>query len=140
MILLFFYSCFYFFPHVTPGFVNATKIFIAEEEQTDHTMKDIQNVANHTINYGITYDDGMIEAKLNCRFQGTMKDTNWNDPLSPTIEYPSFTIVDFSTGINFMDHHKIMVKIDNLLDHDYYEEKGFPKSGRVFLVSYSYSF
>ena len=45
-----------------------------------------------------------------------------------------------STGINFMDHHKILVNIDNLLDHSYYEKKGFPKPGISLFVSYRYSF
>ncbi len=43
-------------------------------------------------------------------------------------------------GIKFKDHHKIMVNIDNLFDHDYYEKKGFPKPGIGFTVGYRYSF
>ncbi|MBU1340178.1 MAG: TonB-dependent receptor [Proteobacteria bacterium] len=121
-------------------FVNGTRIFNAEEEQTDHSMKQTQNVANHTVNYGITYDDGRVEAKLNARSQGTMKDTDWNTAGSPEVTYPGFTVVDLSAGINFMAHHKLMVKIDNLLDHDYYEKKGFPKPGQSIFVSYRYTF
>jgi outer membrane receptor protein involved in Fe transport len=121
-------------------FVNGIRMFSAEEEQTDHTMKDIHNVANHTVNYGVRYDDGSIDAKLNCRSQGTMKDTDWNDSLRPTVEYPGFTVVDLSAGIRFMGNHKIMIRIDNLLDHDYYEKKGYPKPGRGFFVSYRYTF
>ncbi|MBU1341258.1 MAG: TonB-dependent receptor [Proteobacteria bacterium] len=121
-------------------FVNGTRIFDAEEEQTDHTMEEITNVADHTVNYGVNYDDGMIEAKLNARSQGAMKDNDWHTTGYPEIECPGFTVVDLSMGINFMDHHKIMVKIDNLLDHDYYEKKGYPKPGQSFLVSYRYAF
>jgi vitamin B12 transporter len=121
-------------------FVNGTKIFNAEEEKTDHSMQDIRNVASHIINYGISYDDGLIEAKLHARYQGPVKDQDWHTTGYPEIEYPSFTVVDLSTGINFMDHHKILVNIDNLLDHSYYEKKGFPKPGISLFVSYRYSF
>ncbi|MBU1342280.1 MAG: TonB-dependent receptor, partial [Proteobacteria bacterium] len=121
-------------------FVNGTRIFNAQEEQTDHTMKDTQNVANHTINYGVSYDDGLIQARLNARSQGMMKDTDYNAAGSPEVTYPGFTVVDLSAGVNFMDHHKIMIKIDNLLGHDYYEKKGFPKPGQSFSVSYRVAF
>lgn len=121
-------------------FVNGTRIFTAEEEQTDNTYKDIKNVADHTINYGVIYDDGMIEAKLNARYQGPMQDNDWNTTGYPDITYPSFTVVDLSAGITFRDHHKILINIDNLLDHDYYEKKGFPKAGIGVLVGYRYFF
>lgn len=121
-------------------FVNGTRIFDAQEEQTDRTMEDIKNVSCHTINYGVEYEDGMIEARLNARFQGPMKDNDWNTTGYPEIEYPSFTVVDLAVGLNFMDHHRIMVNIDNLFDHDYYEKRGFPKPGIGFTVGYRYSF
>ncbi|MBU1194358.1 MAG: TonB-dependent receptor [Proteobacteria bacterium] len=121
-------------------FVNGTRIFNAEEEQTNHTMADVKNVATHTVNYGVGYDDGMIEARLNARFQGHMKDNDWNAAGYPEIEYPSFTVVDFSMGIKFKDHHRILANIDNLLDHDYYEKRGYPKPGMAFSLGYRYSF
>ncbi|MBU1344197.1 MAG: TonB-dependent receptor [Proteobacteria bacterium] len=121
-------------------FVNGTRIFNAKEEQTDHTMEEITNVAEHTVNYGVNYDDGMIEARLNARSQGGMKDNDWHTTGYPEIEYPGFTVVDLSGGISFKEHHKIMIKIDNLLDHDYYEKKGYPKPGQSFYVSYRYTF
>jgi vitamin B12 transporter len=69
-----------------------------------------------------------------------MKDNDWNTTGYPEIEYPSFTVVDFSMGINFKDHHKILASIDNLLDHDYYEKRGYPKPGMAFSLGYRYSF
>jgi len=121
-------------------FVNGTRIFSAVEEQSNHLEKDIYNVANHTVNYGISYDDGRVEAKLNARYQGEMKDNDWNAAGYPEITCPDFTVVDLSAGFRFMDHHKIIIKIDNLLDEDYYEKKGFPKPGQSFFVSYRYTF
>ncbi len=121
-------------------FVNSTNMFRAEEEQSDGTMKDIQNVAKYTVNFGLQYDDGSVDGKLNFRTQGRMKDTDWNAAGYPVIEYPSFTVVDLVTNYRFMEHHRVTLKVDNLLDHDYYEKKGYPKPGRGVFVSYAYEF
>lgn len=121
-------------------FVNSTHIFSAEEEQTDGTMKDIHNVADETVNYGVSYDDGMIDGKLHARYQGEMKDTDWNAVGYPEITYPSFTVVDFVVAVSFLDHHRLALKVDNLFAKDYYEKKGFPKPGRSGFVSYRYEF
>ncbi len=120
-------------------YVNATHIFSAEEEQSDGTMKDIHNVAKSTVNYGIKYDDGMFDAKLHARNQGKMKDTDWTAAGYPEIEYPSFTVVDLMVGVNLADHHRIVLKVDNLLDEEYYEKKGYDKPGRAFYLTYKYT-
>jgi vitamin B12 transporter len=121
-------------------FVNSTHMFKAEEEQSDGTMKDIHNVAKYTVNYGLKYDDGAVDGKLNCRTQGRMKDTDWNAAGYPEIEYPSFTVVDLVMGYQFKKHHHLSLKIDNLLDHNYYEKKGYPKPGRGIFAGYRYEF
>ncbi len=121
-------------------FFNGTTYFKAEKEQTTGIEKDIHNVASHTYNYGISYDDGMFDAKLHCRKQGRMKDTDWNNPMRPEIRYPGFTVVDFVVGVSFLENHKVTLKVDNILDKDYYEKKGFPKPGRGFFLSYRYKF
>jgi vitamin B12 transporter len=121
-------------------FINTTNIFKSEEEEPDGTVKDTHNVAEYTYNYGIRYDDGLLDAKLHVRNQGPMKDTDWNAAGYPEIEYPSFTVVDLVTGVNFFKHHRITLKVDNILDEDYYEKKGYPKPGRAFYASYRYKF
>lgn len=121
-------------------FVNATHMFKAEEEQPDGTMKDTHNVAKYTVNYGIQYDDGMIDGKLHCRNQGMMKDTDWNAAGYPELEYPSFTVVDLVVGVTLLEHHRLTMKAENLFDEDYYEKKGFLKPGRAFYASYRYEF
>ena len=121
-------------------FVNSTHMFNAEEDIQSGGTRDIHNVAKYTMNYGIQYDDGMIDSKLNFRNQGKMKDTDWNAAGYPELEYPSFTVVDLVLGINFLEHHRVALKVDNLFDKDYYEKKGFPKPGQSFFVSYRYTF
>ncbi len=120
-------------------FVNSTHMFKNEEEQTDGSMKDIHNVAKYTVNYGMKYEDGALDGKLNCRTQGRMKDTDWNTAGYPEVEYPSFTVVDLVMGYSYNEHH-LSLKIDNLLDHNYYEKKGYPKPGRAVFASYRYEF
>ena len=121
-------------------FVNATHMFKAEEELTSAAMQDIHNVAKQTVNYGIQYDDGLFDGKLHFRNQGGMKDTDWNAPGYPVIEYPSFTVADLMVGVIFLDHHRIILKADNLFDKDYYEKTGSPKPGQSLFVTYRYEF
>jgi vitamin B12 transporter len=121
-------------------FFNATFIFNAEEEQEDGTMKDIHNVAEHTLNYGIRYNDGFFDAKLHFRNQGKMKDTDWTAAGYPELEYPTFTVMDLALGVSFLNHHRVTFKVDNLLDENYYEKKGYPKPGRCFYAGYQYAF
>ncbi len=121
-------------------FVNSTYLFKAEEEQEDGSFKDIQNVARYTVNYGLAYDDGVVDGRLHLRSQGKMKDTDWNAAGYPELSYPTFTVVDLAVGVTLREHHKITLKADNILDEDYYEKKGFPKPGRAFYVSYRYRF
>ena len=121
-------------------FANSTHIFKAEEEQSDGTMKDIHNVAEYTINYGIQYNDGLFDGRVHARNQGKMKDTDWVTAGYPEIEYPSFTVVDLALGVTMFDHHRLLFKIDNIFDKDYYEKKGYPKPGRCFYASYSFEF
>jgi vitamin B12 transporter len=121
-------------------FANSTHIFKAEEEQSDGTMKDIQNVAEYTINYGIRYGDGLFDGKVNVRNQGKMKDTDWVTAGYPEIEYPSFTVVDLALGVTLFNHYRLLFKIDNIFDMDYYEIKGYPKPGRAFYASYGFKF
>ncbi|WP_448382146.1 TonB-dependent receptor plug domain-containing protein [Desulfosoma sp.] len=121
-------------------FVNSTHIFKAEEEQPNGTTKDIHNVADYTINYGIQYKDRMFDGKLHVRNQGRMKDTDWVTAGYPEIEYPSFAVVDLALRVKLFDHHRLLFKIDNIFDKDYYEKRGYPKPGRAFYASYSFVF
>lgn len=121
-------------------FVNSTHIIKAEEEQKGGVMQDIHNVAEYTLNYGVQYDDGIVNGKLHSRTQGPMKDKNWTAAGYPEIEYPSFTVVDLMVGATFLNNHQISLKVDNLFDKDYYEKRGYPKPGRAFYASYRYEF
>lgn len=121
-------------------YLNAANIFKSEEEQPDGTMKDTHNVAKYTYNYGIRYVDGLFESKLHVRNQSKIKDTDWHAAGYPEIEYPAFTVIDLVAGVTFLQHHRLALKIDNILNEDYYEKIGYPKPGRAFYASYRYEF
>jgi vitamin B12 transporter len=121
-------------------YLNSTNIIKAEEELMGGNMKDIHNVADYTYNYGVQYVDGMFDGKFHFRTVGEMRDTDWVTAGYPETEYPSFTVADIVLNVNFYTHHKLTFTIDNLFDEDYYEKKGFPKPGRAFFVSYTFSF
>ncbi len=121
-------------------YLNSTNIIKAEEELPGGSTKDIYNVADYTYNYGVKYDDGMVDGDFHFRSVGKMRDTDWVTPGYPETEYPVFTVADLVLGVNFYKHHKITFTVDNLFDEDYYEKKGFPKPGRAFFVSYTFSY
>ncbi len=121
-------------------FLNSTHMFKAEEDIAGGGTRDIHNVANYTLNYGVEYDDGMFDGRLHFRTRGKMKDTDWNAAGYPELEYPSFTVVDLVLGVNFLEHHRLSLKVDNLFNEFYYEKKGFPKPGQSFFISYRYQF
>ncbi len=121
-------------------FTNATWMIRAEEENSKDNWEDIHNVATYTVNYGLMYDDGMFDARLHFRSQGTMKDYDWNAAGYPVIRYPCFTVADLVIGATFLDHHRLMLRVDNLFDKYYYEKKGFPKPGIAAYLSYRFEF
>lgn len=121
-------------------YANATNFFKAEEELVGGGYQDIHNVADYTYNYGIQYDDSVIDSRLHFRSVGHMRDTDWNAPGYPEIEYPTFTVADLVVGISFKDHHKVTFTASNLFDEDYYEKKGYPLAGQAFYLSYKFSF
>ena len=120
-------------------FFNGTNILKAEKKLKSGYYEKINNVASHTYNYGINYSNKMFDARLHIRKRGSVNIIDMNSYYSK-IRNPGFTVVDFVFGMTFLDNHKITLKIDNLLDKNYYEERGYPKPGRGFFLSYRYAF
>lgn len=121
-------------------YTNTTNIFTAKEDLEYGGDQDIQNVADYNFNYGVMYADDMFDGNLHFRTQGKMRDTDWNAAGYPVVEYPEFTVADIVVGMNFLEHHRIALTVDNIFDEYYYEKKGFPKPGRAFFVNYTFSF
>ncbi|MFT2011102.1 TonB-dependent receptor [Pontibacter sp. 13R65] len=126
-------------------FAGATSIRRAEEvtiaSDGSATAKDIANVADLTMNYGLEYSNLKgLNLRLNGRYVGNRKDTDFNDPKYPIIEYPAFMVLDFSTAYTYAQQHTITLLVNNITDENYYEKRGYNMPGRNFTVRYGFTF
>ncbi len=114
---------------------------IKSEKTVDDETTDVHNVADMRFTGGIEYDDNkMLSMRLSGRYVGHMKDTDWTDKNRPTIEYPTFWVMDYSVAVKIGEMHKVSVKLGNIFDKYYYEKKGFGMPGRTIYADYSLSF
>ena len=126
-------------------YCNGT-FLIESEEYNDGEWKDIQNVSGTKYNVGILVDNNQWFGRLSLRHIGSMKDTDWDDidndgeKKGDVISYGDFDIFDVSVGVSFLDHHKISLNIDNIMDTYYYEKGGYPLDGRNFYAQYTLTF
>ncbi|MCG8421877.1 MAG: TonB-dependent receptor [Proteobacteria bacterium] len=119
------------------GFAGWTHVLRAQETSSFATQ-DIHNVADLKVNYGLEVDDQTRwNARLLARHRGEVKDTDWNAPGYPEVEYPSFTIVDLVVNLRPAARHLVTLELNNLFDKLYYEKLGFPLMGRVVFARYA---
>ena len=126
-------------------FANATKTFKSEEitiaTNGTQTKRDIYNVADFTSSYGAEYNNLKgLNLRLNGRYVGHRKDTDFNDAKFPEIVYPKFMVLDFSVGYTYESKHTLTLFVNNLTDENYYEKRGFNLQGRNINVRYAISF
>ena len=121
-------------------FVDGTRLFHAREKVEGEGWNDIHNVAHWKVNYGIRYDDGLLDGSITARYMGKRKDYDWYSPGYPEIEYPDFNVVDLQAGITVRKHHHLGLKVTNLFDTFYYEKPEFPLEGRAWYLRYTYEF
>jgi vitamin B12 transporter len=127
------------------AFINATRTFTAEEitiaADGTETKKDIYNIAGFTASYGVEYNNRKgFDLRLNGRYTGHRKDTDFNDPRSPEIIYPEFMVVDFYAGYTYNRKHTLGLFVNNITDENYYEKRGFNLPGRNFNIRYTITF
>jgi vitamin B12 transporter len=126
-------------------FVNGTRNFAAKEVtvKTDGTKSEkyIYNIPVFTANYGLDFDNQKgVNIRLNARYVGNRKDTDYNDPAFPEIKYPAFMVADFAASYTYQKKHTLGLLINNITDENYYEKRGFNMPGRNFNLRYSISF
>lgn len=126
-------------------FANATSMQKAEEvtvaRDGTETAKEIPNVANLTMNYGLDYSNLRgLNMRLNGRYVGNRTDTDFNDPKYPQIEYPAFMVMDFSAAYTYALQHTVTLLLNNITDENYYEKRGYNLAGRNFSVRYGFTF
>jgi vitamin B12 transporter len=121
-------------------FANFTKLLKAEEILSTG-KRDIHNVADIKVGYGLEYDDGhFVNGRITARYVGHMKDTDWVTAGYPEIEYPTFTVVDLVANFQVAEHHRLSLQVDNVFDKYYYEKKGYPLPGRSYFATYTIEF
>ena len=126
-------------------YCNGTTL-IESEEYNEGEWKDIQNVSDTKYNVGVLVNNSQWFGRLSLRHIGSMKDTDWDDidndgeKKGDVISYGDFDIIDFSAGVSFLNHHKISVNIDNIMDTYYYEKGGYPLEGRTYYAQYTLTF
>lgn len=125
-------------------FANATKIIEAEEitvDESHETKRDIHNVSNFNSTFGLDYNNfKWLNARLSGRYVGNRKDTDYNDPQYPEIEYPAFMVLDFMVALTYEKQHTLSLSIDNLTDENYYEKRGYNMPGRTVSIRYGLTF
>lgn len=127
------------------AFINGTRTFTAEEitiaANGTKTTKDIYNIAHLTYSYGVEYNNRKgIEIRLNGRYTGHRKDSDFNDAQRPEIVYPEFMVLDFYAGYTYARKHTVGLFVNNLTDENYYEKRGFNLAGRNINVRYTITF
>jgi vitamin B12 transporter len=125
-------------------YTNATKTIKAEEitiaSDGTKTLRDIYNVTDLTVNYGVDFSKKGFDARLNGRYVGHRKDTDFNDPKFPEIVYPEFMVLDLSVGYSYANKHSVRLFLNNLTDENYYEKRGFNLAGRNVSLRYMLNF
>jgi vitamin B12 transporter len=121
-------------------FANATHYFRRKERLVTGVEQDILNVASNTLRAGIDLDLGRLSSRVSGRYVQGRKDSDFNAPGFPIIDYDDFTVIDASAGYRFARQHSAVVSINNLLDAFYYEKVGFPLQGVSFRLSYRLGF
>lgn len=127
------------------AFWNGNSIIKAKERivgtDASETVRDIQNVARNTFNFGLAYDNlKWLQLRISGRSVGTRKDIDYTDPINPEIEYPRYMVVDFVAQFKVSGGHVIAFKLNNVTDENYYEKRGYNLPGRALAVRYLKSF
>lgn len=125
---------------------NGHAVLVSDNITGPDTARDtseVFNVRNPNFSVSLTYDDAKrICARLQTRFSGKQKDTDWSAPIYPypDIIYSAFLVTDFSMRVKVNEHHSVGATISNITDENYYEERGYNLPGRAFGLDYELRF
>lgn len=116
---------------------------LVSESVTGGDTSEVKNVRNPNFTVGLTYDDTRrITFRLQTRFSGKQKDTDYSSPVFPypDIIYPPFLVTDISMRIKINEHNALSASVSNVTDENYYEKRGYNLPGRAFSLDYEFSF
>lgn len=122
-------------------FATGTRLLRAEEISGGEARR-IRNVADLTLVGGIDYDDARrFGARLAARYVGERQDTDFVDWMNPgEVLYPEFLVVDASGRLRLLDRLTLSLEMNNLLDENYYEVRGYNLPGRSLRLGAGISF
>jgi vitamin B12 transporter len=129
------------FRHSLRIFASGTRLFRAEEITSgEHTR--IKNVADLTIVGGLDFDDRRrFGGRLSMRYVGDRLDTDFTDWRNPgNVRYPEFLVMDASARLRAGAGLSLHAAVDNLLDENYYEVRGYNLPGRALRLGASLGF
>ena len=121
-------------------FANATHYFDRRERLVSGAEQDILNVASNTVRAGVDLDVWRLSTRVSGRYVQGRKDSDFNAPGFPIVDYANFTVVDASATYRVVRQQSVVVAINNLFDTYYYEKLGFPLQGASFRLSYRLGF
>jgi vitamin B12 transporter len=126
--------------YVLRPYVNATHMLRAEETISSLT-RDIRNVADLTVNFGIDYDDlRRYSTRLSGRYVGERADDDWNVWPAAELRYPAFLTLDLTSERRLGERYRLGMTVSNLTDENYYEIRGYPLPGRAVQLRLSVDF
>jgi vitamin B12 transporter len=112
-------------------FVNATHMIRAEETVATLT-RDIRNVADLTVNFGVDWDDlRRFSTRLSGRYVGERADDDWNVWPAAEVRYPASLTLDWTGELRLAERFRLGVVVSNLTDENFYEVRGYPLPGRA---------
>jgi outer membrane receptor protein involved in Fe transport len=117
-------------------FSNITHYFSRREQLPTTGERNILNVATNTVRAGVDVDWKRLSSRLSARYVQGRQDQDFNVAGSPVVDYPTFTVLDFSATYRVRPQHAVLLTVNNLSDTFYYEKKGFPLQGASFSLKY----
>lgn len=129
------------FRHSLRIFASGTRLFRAEEITSgEHTR--IKNVADLTIVGGLDFDDRRrFGGRISMRYVGDRLDTDFTDWMNPgNVRYPEFLVMDASARLRVGAGLSLEAAVDNLLDENYYEVRGYNLPGRALRIGAAVGF
>jgi vitamin B12 transporter len=115
-----------------------TNYYTRRADQLTTGTREIYNVPHYTIRAGVDYSVRRLSGRLSARSVGHQKANDYTRPGYPEITYPTFTVADASFRYEMARTQQLDLSISNLLDTNYYENKGYTLAGRSLMLRYRY--
>jgi outer membrane receptor protein involved in Fe transport len=120
-------------------FVN-TNYYFERVDQLDAGNRDIYGVPRYTLRAGIDYQRRQFSGRLSARAVGHQKNNDFTVTGYPEITYPAFAVADATVRYELPQKQHVDLTVNNLLDANYYESKGYTLAGRSLVIRYHYGF